>query len=388
MAEDGSAPDDDAGDASTLVLPQVLGMNSGTMATPKLIAVTFPGDTQAADINTFTKAIGASAYWKAVVGEYGVGAATGGAIGLTETAPASIDQDKGDSESWLASRFDGTHPEWGTFDPNALYLVFYPSSTTTPQAVGGCGGAYHNSITVSVANGNDAGTTQQNLIYGIVFRCDSTIDVGRPTGLDLTTSMASHEMVEAATDPQGNGYLMTDLNHIGWGYFLGSEVGDMCAFHAGVWIKPQDLGYTVQRTWSNAAATAFQDPCVPGASDPLFMAAPIGLTSISLQDGNGGTFSTQGVQVPTGQTKTVDLRLYGSAASPWTVQPFTYLMEHGQAEPYLKFALDKTTGQSGDVIHLSITRLADNPNGIGGDAVKIISSLGTVTNEWYLPVAQ
>lgn len=375
-------------DASTLVLPRVLDVtDGGTLASPKLVAVTFPGDTEAAQIDAFTMAIGASAYWKTVTSEYGVGAASGETILETDAAPATIDEDDGDSEAWLTTRFDGTHPEWWTFDPSAVYVVFYPSTTVATPSVGGCGGAYHDSIPITIASTVDGGApASAQMVYAIVFRCATSPDVGRPAGIDLTTFMASHEMVEASTDPNGTGFLQTDDDHIAWAYFFGSEIGDMCAFHAGAAITPPDIGFAVQRCWSNAAAAAFDDPCIPGESSPLFLAAPLGEGAISLSNGAGGAIGTQGFPLPNGHSITIDVRFYGAATGTWTVTPFTYTMEHGQPEPYLQFSPATLTGQSGDVVPLTIKRIAEDPDGNGGDAVKLVSTQGSQTNEWYFAV--
>jgi hypothetical protein len=385
-AGDGTAPPVTV-DASALVLPQVLNDNDGGVLTsPRLIAVTFPDDTQAAPIDAFTAAIGASAYWKAVTSEYGVGAASGGAITSLEAAPPTVNESASDAETWLAGRFDGTHLEWGVFDPGAVYLVFYPATTTAVPSVGGCGGAYHSSLPISVAGADGGAATPATMIYGVVFRCASSPDIGRPTGFDLTTLMASHEMVEAATDPNGTAFSQTDDAHVSWAYFFGSEVGDMCAFHAGAAIKPADLGYTVQRSWSNVAAAASLDPCVPGASDPFFVAAPVAEKGIALPTGLGGSFASEGFNLPAGMSITIDVGFYGQAAGSWTVTPFTYAMEHGTAEPYLAFSPPTLSGKSGDVVPLTIHRLAADPDGNGSDAVKLVSTLGAATNEWYFAV--
>jgi hypothetical protein len=388
--DDGALPVDAAPlppvDATALVPPRVLDFEGGVLVTPKLVAVTFLGDPYAPELGAFTQAIGASQYWKAVTSEYGVGPAAAGTVLVTEDAPPSVDTYAGDSESWLATRFDGTHPEWGTFDPSAVYVVFYPSTTTAVENVDGCGGAYHDSIVVSVASPIDGGSpTSALLVYAIVFRCATSPDVGRPTGLDLTTFMASHEMTEAATDPYGTAFSQTDQTHVAWSYFFGSEVADMCAFHAGAAITPSDVGHAVQRSWSNAAASALADPCVPSGASPYFVAAPTSLQPFVLA-ADGGPVPTQGFRVPTGQSMTVDVGFYGAAAGPWTVTPFTYAMEHGDAEPYLRFSPATLTGAAGDVLPLTVTRIADDEDGTGGDAVKLVSSLGGATTEWYFAV--
>lgn len=391
IAEAGASADDAALlptiDAGALVLPRVLDFDGGVLASAHLVAVTFPGDPQSPQIDAFTSAIGASAYWSQVTSEYGVGPATGAAIAETESAPGTVNQGSGDSETWLASRFDGTHPEWGAFDPSAVYVVFYPSTTTAVPSVGGCGGAYHAWLPITIPAADEGGApTNATMIYAIVFRCATSPDVGRPAGFDLTTFMASHEMIEASTDPFGTAFAETDDAHVAWAYFFGSEIGDMCAFHAGAAIKPAALGYTVQRVWSNAAAASLLDPCVPGASDPFFVAAPTDEKAIALPGPGGTSFASQGYDLPAGSSITVRVGFYGSAPGAWTVTPFTYAMEHGAAEPYLEFSPATLTGAPGDVLPLTIHRLAEDDDGNGGDAVKLVSTLGGMTNESYFAV--
>ena len=309
----------------------------------------FPGDPQATQIDAFTRAIGASAYWRSGHLRVRRGArAPGTRSSRARPAPATIDEANGDAEAWLATRFDGTHPEWGTFDPSAVYLVFYPDGTTTPQAVGGCGGAYHSSIPITVgtlgaeSDGGSGRTAARppRLLYAVVFRCATSPDVNRPAGLALTTFMASHEVVEAVTDPYDDAFVEAAPPYVCVGLLLqGARSQDMCAFHPGSATTPADLGFTVQRSWSNAAAAAFLDPCVPGASDPLFLGAPIGEGPISLTGTAGGSVGTIGFTIPVGQTRTIEIGFHGAGATTgsWTVTPVTYANEHGQPEPYLQF---------------------------------------------------
>ena len=87
----------------------------------------------------------------------------------------------------------------------------------------------------------------------------------------------------------------------------GGEVGDLCAQEPGAFTQFPELAYTVQRTWSNAAAMASHDPCVPAlANEVYFNAVPELNDTITI----GGMFTMLGVQIPVGQTKTIDLDLF------------------------------------------------------------------------------
>ena len=49
----------------------------------------------------------------------------------------------------------------------------------------------------------------------------------------------------------------------------------MCVGEQGAFFKPTDVGFMVQRTWSNSSALANHDPCVPNlAGVPYFQSAP------------------------------------------------------------------------------------------------------------------
>src|SRR6202000_2742972 len=96
-------------------------------------------------INTFTSQIGPSDYWKTIVTEYGVGAATSlTPIQVTDTAPATID-DAGIQTLLQAKLADQTAGS-PTPDANTLYAIFYPSGTKiTLQGETSCNsfGGYH-----------------------------------------------------------------------------------------------------------------------------------------------------------------------------------------------------------------------------------------------------
>jgi len=113
--------------------------------------------------------------------------------------------------------------------PNTLYFVYLPSGVTV--TAGGssscqafCG--YHDTIN---------GTTFYAVMpYPDCSGCTSTLSV-----LASLTSVSSHELCEAITDPvPGQGWY--DQNN--------GEIGDICA-----WKTKQVGNYTVQQEWSNSA---------------------------------------------------------------------------------------------------------------------------------------
>ena len=116
-----------------------------------------------------------------------------------------------------------------------------------------------------------------------------------------------------------------DNQHIFWELALGGgEIGDMCAQDPASFVKFQPFNYVVQRVWSNAAAMAGNDPCVPDlpadvyfngsnemeGAETYFNAAPVLPDTINL-----GQFQFVGINIPVGQTKPVTLDLFSTAST-------------------------------------------------------------------------
>src|SRR5262249_23259800 len=148
-------------------------------------------------------------------------------------------------------------------DDNTIYTVFFPEPVTLSlDNQKSCKefGGYHSS---TMQNG-------QAVIFAALPRCPlPMMMVPQMSKLDLVTSATSHELIEASTDPQPKitpTYAFVDDEHFYWKDFFLSEVGDMCAQEPFAFFTPTDVGYMVQRSWSNQAAKAGHDPCVP--ADP------------------------------------------------------------------------------------------------------------------------
>ena len=145
----------------------------------------------------------------------------------------------------------------------------------------------------------------------------------------------------------------------------------MCAGNV---TTPEGFAYLVQRSWSNRAAAAGLDPCLPAPASPYFATTPIVADPISFDSVDlGGTVATQGVKLANGESKVVDLKLWSSAPTgEWTIQALDKTELFG-GPPSLSLVLDKSAGRNGDTLHLKIT--ARNV-GDGGAAFWIVSKLG------------
>jgi hypothetical protein len=133
-------------------------------------------------------------------------------------------------------------------------------------------------------------------------------------------------------------------------------------------------GFMVTRTWSNAAAERNADPCVPPIGTPYFVAVPDLGDMVRIEGPAGPT--TTGVRLAVGEAKTIVVRLSSTGPTPdWTVYavalPALPSVDGGAPAPTLDLSWDRQTGNDGDVLHLTIRRLADDPT--GGTAIGIYS---------------
>ena len=385
-----------ASDGGHYPMPQVVNLANGpVLKTPKVYLVFYPGYTYETQIKAMGQALGTSSYWTAVAKDYGVGALqVAGAIDLTgETAPASVAD--ADIQTYLGAKL--TSGAFGTPDPSAIYTIFYPSTTTITLPQGGLGGGnatscttfggYHSDFTLTVTDGGQP----QDFAYAVIPTCPSLQGM---TEQDGVTGAVSHEWIEAATDPfpstnsgANSAYAQVDDDHFIWiALGGGGEVGDMCVGEQGAFFKPADVGFMVQRTWSNSFAKAGHDPCVPNlAGTPYFQSAPqltesINFTPMIIP----GTIATQGVTIAVGKSKTIAVDLYSDlpTSGPWTVGTVDLIAKFFNQPASLGFKWDKTQGQNGDRLQLTITVTSAQPLFGGGHPFIITSTLGSKVNEW------
>ncbi|HEY8086526.1 MAG TPA: hypothetical protein VIF09_01735, partial [Polyangiaceae bacterium] len=252
---------------------------------------------------------------------------------------------------------------------SSLYVISYPSTTTvTLSGLTSCQqfGGYHNSTTIG-------GIT---VAYAVVPECT----LSGWTTLQTTTQSASHELAEAATDPYPLGvtpaYAGADDGHVFLEVVLGGgEIGDMCAQWPTSFFTPPGFAYAVQRPWSNAAARAGRDPCQPELPGEIYFASSPVMTDTVNISYQGQKYPTGGVSIAQGASKTIDVQLYSEAATgPWSVSAINW----PDTAANLTFAWDKTGGQNGDTLHLTITVAAVDAT-YGGEPFLLESTNGTTT---------
>lgn len=134
--------------------PQVQHNPAGSvLATPVLVAVTFPGYDLASDAESLVDTIGSTSYWTAAVGGYGVGPAKAlPPVRLSEAAPTTTSD--AEIQSWLASKLT-SGSELPAATPSTIYVLYYPGSVSI-AAFGrsSCSGydGYHQSMRVNGAD--------------------------------------------------------------------------------------------------------------------------------------------------------------------------------------------------------------------------------------------
>jgi hypothetical protein len=403
-----AAMDVDNGAPSTIYpaphppLPVLTNTGGGpVLDAPSVHFVLYPGNADEAALQTFAQRMAASSYWASVTGEYGVGALSyAGTTVLTgETPPAMIAS--ADLKTWIGQELQSG--AFGTLDPQTVYTVVFPSTTTITEPnplipallppLRSCVDfrGFHDNVVIVPADGG----SPSSFAYAVIATCSASVD-------DIT-EVLSHEWVEASTDPQAGftgaftpsggphaAYYSVDLNHVVWDVWSsGGEAGDLCQPEgAAARVTPPDVGNVVQRTWSNQLAAASHDPCAPDiAGQPFFGSAPVLDGAVTFTSALTGTITSQGVTIPVGQSRTIEVDLFSDAATsgPWTVSADDLLStkfgSYGLPRT-LSFAWDRTQGTNGEKLHLTITVTAAMPLFGGAHAFVINSTLGDRTYSW------
>ncbi len=395
-------------------LPVVQEERGTPLMNPRVTSVTFAGSTYEdaiSDLDAFVSGVVPQPFWAAATAEYGIGTTTvEPPQHLAEAAPGVATAD--DIRAWLAAKIQSGAPGFADATGDSLFVVYYPISTTLElsnlTSCTGFGG-YHDSAPVAL----EGGTIYP--AFAAVPECPVSGTGVIATLLENTTSAAVHEMVEAVTDPHADhlggsppypGYAGTAKGswsfdqYAAWsislfGYYGYIELADMCADFDDSYFTPTGFPYMVQRSWSNQAALAGRDPCVPytPSAGPYFLAQPVfdpafatdevpvppivvPLVGFQVQIGDAAVpDQTQGLHIAPGTSATLPIVLWSEApVADWAVSvidPF-----NSPLSPYLSMSLDKSTGNNGDVLHLTIEVKAVDAT-FGGHPFWVVSNDGT-----------
>lgn len=322
------------------LLPRVVYQGGPLVTAPAVVTVTFPGDPNAAQLESLGQSVATSSWWDTVRSGYcaaaGAGCVGDGPAGTSvevTTPPATMytDSDQGGAstlQGWLSNAITtGVLPEPDSGPTsNTIYVLYLPSTTTIVlDGESSCGAGsfdgYHNAMALG----------SMQVPYVVAIECEALSPASpaamAPTLLENTTITASHEIVEAATDPvPPTGYALDETNTDTWGWIDvtgGGEAADMCVDLLDLnQDQTTDGTFTVQRIWSNAQAAAGVDPCNPRrAGDVYFNAAP----------------TQQFFVVGVGQSVTFEVDAFSTASmSDWTLTAQDW---SDSTTSYLSFAI-------------------------------------------------
>jgi hypothetical protein len=282
--------------------PQVTFHNGPILAAPDIVTITFAGYAYESEVQAFGDWVATSDWLSQVGADYGVGkGAHVKRVVLAEVAPSAVTSDQ--IEALLGAKItDGTLPDPST-DKNLLYVIYYPSNTTVTLLQNGqpagvsCQdfGGYH----------YETRPTGVRFPYAVLPDCSNN-SLGL-TQLQSIEVGASHEIIEAATDPYpatAPGYQLSDMSSV-WA-ILGGEVGDLCFTD----FIPEG-NFLAQRIWSNSAAARGASPCIPfAATVPYFnsAASPGGFQAVAA--GSSAVFQVAGFST--------------APVSPWALSFFPF----------------------------------------------------------------
>jgi hypothetical protein len=391
-----AAPDVDHGAPSTTYpaftpdVGQITNNGGPVLPNPQIVTVTWSSDPNASYFEAFGDTIGASKYWAAAVTQYGVGAPTSGAanhVNITTSPPTNfVDTDLANYVAMNAQ--DTATSMWPAPNANVVYVVYLaPTTSLTFQGADACSqgiGGYHDNVTAG----------SQNVAYAVVLQCSQLAGPQGP--LAEVTQAASHEIVEASTDPNPNGnpaWLGFDDNdHLSWDVFqqFQDEVADACELYFSSFYIDNETAfpYGVQRIWSNSSILAGHNPCVPLDGDVYYnvtLLEPEDIT-VNLTEFQGpATFATKGIHILPGQSKTFPIGYYsdGPTSGPWTItlnegNPL-FGPQQGDGSN-IAMSVDVPQGVNGDKAYVTVT--VTTAGQMGAELISIQSNLGQGEGHW------
>jgi hypothetical protein len=369
-------------DASTFVqaphapAPELVNIGGPVITAPRFVTLTFPGETMGDSIATFADALPRTPFLNGVLAEYGVGGITKGPVVALSEPLSPGTMDLGDLED--AVRGAIASGEAPAPDRSTIYVVHLPPDVAVSRG---------NAVTCDTLYGfheafsmGGSGGDEMLVPYAVIPNCPAGRIPGSSTTLDAMTGLFFHELVETATDPFWDSrpaYLELDGAHLAWASPLHQEIGDLCERAP---LLPLDgTPFKVQRLWSNAAARAGHDPCVPAPAGAFFDAAPALPDAVDFFADGGWRHGVQGVQMTVGDVRVIDVSLFSDApVGAWHIAASELPAPTGA--PTLDLSLDREEGGNGDHAKLTIKALRKPRE--GGARFEIVSWRNGAEHNW------
>ncbi len=343
--------------AAHLPYPQIPTEDGPTLASATIVTVSFAGDPNAVPLSAFVDWLAQSGWPAAVAGEYGVRTLEHRAhVTLSETAPGAV-ADSDIAALIAAKTADGTVPSAAPPEAPFVYVLFLPDGTTAthlggPTCSANPGNGYHDAIV--------SGALQIPVIVLPVCDPRFTAILSPLEGMELDLARLVVDMLTDVSPENEPAYSLDD-DSIPW-TALGTELGDFC------WgrLTQAGSGYTLQRVWSNEAAAAGGEPCLPTVPASAAFGASVSPTGLpTLIVGVPSVFEVSG---------------WSRAVVPdWTLQATPWIGDYA-----IGASLDADTLNNGRTATLTITIPYPVPSGTYG-AVRVQSASAIDAPSW--PVA-
>jgi hypothetical protein len=328
----------------------------------ELVPIYFVGDPLISDLEAFNTWLVGSDYWKTIGADYDVVAGTRLPAVQVATAPGASITDL-QIANWIDAHIaDGSLPKPSV---NTLFALFYPAATTvTTGSSKSCSGfaGFHGAAAVSNA------VVTGNVPFVVVPRCSFSPG----DELEIATNVATHEYLEAATDPLSTSEPAWYLDGKdgqpleAWQMLNGLEVADLCENQSYDVVD----GFTVQDSWSNSAAQAGNNPCQP--SDPKHPFFMVSAEDTIYHAQAGATLTVKGVAWSNMPAPDWELGIN------WGYTPDSNFDGHA--------TLSRTTVNNGDEVTVSVT-VPPAPPTAGGRSVYrfTIDSIDPINPNFYHP---
>jgi hypothetical protein len=314
-------------------LPQVDFHGGAVVANPRLITVTFKNYFFTPEVQAFAKWLPTTNWLSSWGSNYGIQSLTAGGSVAIPTAPPVTDLSTFDAQSYLLSKIaDHTLPKPRSGD----VLAFYMPGQTGCNLNGGHGQLGYPGVQAE---------------FLLMYDCSQSTSAN-PDQLATLESTMSHELAEATTDDYGawneNDPLVNTV--------AGGEVADMCQFF-NVTKQVSGHAFTYMRIWSNKAAAAGTNPCVPVPADDVIyynVTTPQRIKTVSASK----------------STKTYTMPITGwstAARDPWDVM---VLPQSGPSTFDATPVLSVSQINNGQTATLSMTVPGGTPS--GGDSVNCV----------------
>jgi hypothetical protein len=300
------------------------------LTAPELITITYADYPYRADVEAYGDWIVGSDFLAGVGGEYGIQLGTNSNVELPGAAPSAL-SDTGIQQLIAGWQSDGTVPTPG---PNTLYMLYLRDAQTHVTGAYGIQSCveyygYHSEAQIGAAH----------FAYALIATC---APIGAYGELPQTEQTASHELIEAATDPffySAPAYLLDGV------FTFAGELGDLCEGR-----NDAEGKFAYQRIWSNRAAAAGGDPCAPpNPNDPYFRVevTPTQVTQLVIGDETELTFTAWST-APVGELG-VWIYSLGGEFAPDVLDPWTGVGQSFFAGMTLPDAPVLENGQSGHI---------------------------------------